>query len=352
VTVKVLIVDDSPTMRAILSMMISSDPEIEVVGKADCPSTARQMIKELNPDVMTLDIEMPGMDGLDFLEKVMRLRPMPVIMVSALTAAGAEATLKAMELGAFDCFAKPALGFASDKSQSQTLISMIKAAAKNGGHRPLSFRNRSASAQNAAPAPSSVASGYRPKPGSIIAIGASTGGVETLLALLKDFPANCPPTLIVQHMPPLFTASFANRLDRMCPPKVSEAKTGDPLTPGHIYIAPGGERHLEFQNAAHGPRCLLVSDEPMSGHRPSVDRLFLSVAKNCGRRAIGIILTGMGQDGAMGLKAMRDTGSFTIGQDEESCVVYGMPAAAYRMGAVESQLPLSRIAAKALEACA
>ncbi|MFT8736152.1 MAG: chemotaxis response regulator protein-glutamate methylesterase [Zymomonas mobilis] len=348
-TVKVLIVDDSPTMRAILSMMISSDPEIEVVGKADCPSTARQMIKELNPDVMTLDIEMPGMDGLDFLEKVMRLRPMPVIMVSALTEAGAEATLKAMELGAFDCFAKPALGFASDRSQSQVLIGMIKAASKSGRHRPL-FRSRPA--QNAAPAKPAVSSGYRPKPGSIIAIGASTGGVETLLALLKDFPANCPPTLIVQHMPPLFTASFANRLDRMCPPKVSEAKTGDPLVPGHIYIAPGGERHLEFQNAAHGPRCLLVSDEPMSGHRPSVDRLFLSVAKNCGRRAVGVILTGMGQDGAMGLKAMRDTGSVTIGQDEESCVVYGMPAAAYRMGAVETQLPLPRIAAKALEACA
>ncbi|AEI38004.1 MAG: chemotaxis response regulator protein-glutamate methylesterase [Zymomonas mobilis subsp. pomaceae] len=349
-TVRVLIVDDSPTMRAILSMMISLDPEIEVVGKADCPSTARQMIKELNPDVMTLDIEMPGMDGLDFLEKVMRLRPMPVIMVSALTAAGAEATLKAMELGAFDCFAKPALGFASDRSQSLALIEMIKAAAKSGGHRPIFRRHSSNATQVKSSSVSS--SGYRPKPGSIIAIGASTGGVETLLALLKDFPENCPPTLIVQHMPPLFTTSFANRLNRMCPPTVSEAKTGDPLIPGHVYVAPGGDRHLEFQNAAHGPRCILVADEPMSGHRPSVDRMFLSVAKNCGRRAVGVILTGMGQDGAIGLKAMRDTGSFTIGQDEESCVVYGMPAAAFKQGAVEVQLSLSKIAARALEACA
>lgn len=335
-TVRTLVVDDSPTMRAMVSHTLSRDPDIEVIGTADGPHTARAMIKELNPDVITLDIEMPGMNGLDFLDKIMRLRPMPVVMLSTLTGRGAEATIRALELGAFDCCEKPSKAFGSNLGDD--LVKMVKAAAKSRA------RPRQAVAQQRPPAT------YEPRDDALIAIGASTGGVETLIELLGAFPENCPPTLIVQHMPGAYVPTFAARLDRLSLPRVSEAYSGAPLMPGQVYIAPGGTHHLELVGSVMR-RCRLVEDEKMSGHRPSVDRLFHSVARTAGAAATGVILTGMGSDGAAGLKAMRDQGATTIGQDRDTCVVYGMPAAAQQMGAVTLELPLSRIAHHVLREC-
>ncbi|MCP3735584.1 chemotaxis response regulator protein-glutamate methylesterase [Sphingomonas sp. RP10(2022)] len=335
-TVRTLVVDDSPTMRAMVAHSLSQDAEIEVVGTADGPHSAREMIKSLNPDVITLDIEMPGMNGLDFLEKIMRLRPMPVVMLSTLTGRGAEATIRALELGAFDCYEKPKQAFGGGLGEGLTRL--VKAAAKSR------VRPR------VTPVAPRVPADYVPRADAMIAIGSSTGGVETLIELLGGFPANCPPTVIVQHMPESYVPTFAARLDRLSAPTVSVARTGAPLEPGHIYVAPGGSHHCEITGGTLR-RCRLVADEKMSGHRPSVDRLFLSVARWAGASAVGAILTGMGADGARGLKTMKDAGAMTIGQDEDSCVVYGMPAAAYQMGAVTAQLPLSRIAARLLAEC-
>lgn len=337
-TVRALVVDDSPTMRAMVSHSLSQDPGIEVIGTADGPHSAREMIKTLNPDVITLDIEMPGMNGLDFLEKIMRLRPMPVVMLSTLTGRGAEATIRALELGAFDCYEKPKQAFGGGLGDD--LARLVKAAAKS--------RTRARSL--AVPTPRPPVADYRPRPDAMIAIGSSTGGVETLIELLGGFPANCPPTVIVQHMPESYVPTFAARLDRLSAPTVSVARAGAQLEAGHVYVAPGGSHHLEITGSSLR-RCRLVADEKMSGHRPSVDRLFLSVARWAGPSAVGAILTGMGADGAQGLKAMRDKGAMTVGQDEDSCVVYGMPAAAFQLGAVTAQLPLSRIAARLLAEC-
>lgn len=338
-TVRALVVDDSPTMRAIVAHTLSQDAEIEVVGTAENPMRAREMIKALNPDVITLDIEMPGMNGLDFLEKIMRLRPMPVVMLSTLTSRGADATLRALELGAFDCLAKPSEGLTSQPHYRTQLAGMVKAAARSPQRRREPAR------------PAAAATGaFQPRPDALIAIGSSTGGVEALIELLSGFPANCPPTVIVQHMPQTFTGTFAARLDRMSQPTVTEARHGEPLVPGHVYLAPGGSRHMELTGT--GPwRCRLIEGERTSGHRPSVDRLFHSVAKAAGRSAVGAILTGMGSDGAEGLKAMRSAGSVTIGQDQATCVVYGMPAVAHQIGAVVQQLPLPKIAARLLQEC-
>lgn len=334
--VRALVVDDSATMRAIVAHSLSQDAGIEVVGTADGPHSAREMIKSLNPDVITLDIEMPGMNGLEFLDKIMRLRPMPVVMLSTLTGRGAEATIRALELGAFDCFEKPTQ--AVRNGLGEELAELVKAAAKSR------VRPRHVASPAAQPA------AYTPRADAMIAIGASTGGVETLIELLRGFPANCPPTVIVQHMPETYVPTFAARLDRLSAPTVSVARTGAPLEAGKIYVAPGGSHHLEIGGGTVR-RCRLVADEKMSGHRPSVDRLFLSVARWAGASAVGAILTGMGADGALGLKTMKERGAMTIGQDEESCVVYGMPAAAKQMGAVTVQLPLSRVAARLLSEC-
>ncbi|MFN3911397.1 chemotaxis response regulator protein-glutamate methylesterase [Hyphomonas sp.] len=328
--IRVLVVDDSPTIRSLIIATLSVDPAIEVVGTAGDPLEARTAIKDLNPDVITLDVEMPKMTGIEFLEKIMRLRPMPVIMVSTLTQAGAAASIDALELGAFDCVGKPDL---------EELVDKVKAAAR---------AHVRATGDRSAPSPRPV--GYRPA-NKILAIGSSTGGVEALMQVLAPFPENCPPTVITQHMPASFTANFAARLDRTCAPKVQEASDGAPLLPGHVYLAPGGAAHLEITGGVQ-PRCRLREAPTVNGHRPAVDVLFASVAEVYGRRSVGVILTGMGRDGAAGLLAMRKTGAKTIGQDEASSVVYGMPKSAYEIGAVERQLPLSAIGPAALDLCA
>ncbi|MGH6972928.1 MAG: protein-glutamate methylesterase/protein-glutamine glutaminase, partial [Caulobacteraceae bacterium] len=279
--IRTLIVDDSATMRSLIAAVLRRDPEIEVAGEAGDPLEAREAIKALNPDVVTLDIEMPNMNGLDFLERLMRLRPTPVVMVSTLTVRGAEATLEALELGAVDCVAKPSTGGLDGFHE---LPEKVRAAAK-AKVRPLIGRT--------APAPA-PASSFTPD-GDIVAIGSSTGGVEALIAVVGRFPANCPPTVITQHMPATFTRSFAERLDRLCAPRVREAYEGAPLEPGHVYVAPGGENHLEVRGV--GPfRCRVRPGDPVNGHRPSVDALFCSVAKHAGAHARGAILTGMGRD--------------------------------------------------------
>lgn len=333
--IRVLIVDDSATMRSLLTAVLRRDPAIEVVGHAADPLEARQKIKALNPDVVTLDIEMPNMNGLDFLDKIMRLRPMPVIMVSSLTGRDAAATLAALEIGAFDCIAKASF---SDEGAFDALLATVKAAAR-ARIRPPAAAASAADRREPAPA----AGGAFAPDGRVVAIGASTGGVEALVTILSQFPANCPPTVITQHMPPVFTKSFAERLNRICRPQVSEAVDGAPLVPGQVYLAPGGVAHLEVAGAAT-LRCRLRAGDPVSGHRPSVDVLFASVARAAGARAVGAILTGMGRDGAEGLLALRQAGAATLGQDEATSLVYGMPRAAFEAGAVERQLPLARIA--------
>jgi two-component system chemotaxis response regulator CheB len=326
--IRVLVVDDSATMRGLITAALNRDPDIEVVGAAGDPFEARGMIKALNPDVVTLDIEMPNMNGIEFLEKIMRLRPMPVVMVSSLTQAGAEMTLRALELGAVDCVAKPTLATNTADTLNE-VAAKVKAAAR------ASIRTK------ADDKPQVRRKDYMPS-GDIVAIGSSTGGVEALLSILSLFPETCPPTVITQHMPATFTASFAARLDRASGAKVQEAADGALLEPGKVYVAPGGATHLEVVRSA-GLRCRLTQGDPVSGHRPSVDVLFNSVAQAVGDKAVGAILTGMGRDGAQGLLAMRKAGARTVGQDEQSCVVYGMPRTAFELGAVEKQVSLSSI---------
>ncbi len=348
--VRVLVVDDSATMRGLVGAVLRRDPEIVVIGEAAAPLQAREAIKALNPDVITLDIEMPNMNGLEFLEKIMRLRPMPVIMVSTLTQRGAEATLQALELGAFDCVGKPVGGIASGEDFAH-LPEKVKAAR----HARVRLGQTRIAPQAPAAAPRSAAAasaqtGFRPD-GRIVAIGSSTGGVEALLTVISHFPANCPPTVITQHMPGNFTKSFAERLNRSCPAQVAEARDGAPLEVGRVYLAPGSNSHLQVTGSPGALRCRLVDAEPVNGHRPSVDELFSSVAKAAGRDALGIILTGMGRDGARGLLQMKNAGAATIGQDEATCVVYGMPRVAKEIGAVGQQLPLEAIGREAIALC-
>lgn len=336
---RVLVVDDSPTMRGLITAVLSADPGVTVVGQAGDAMEARNAIKQLNPDVVTLDIEMPNMNGLEFLEKIMRLRPMPVIMVSTLTHRGADASLAALEIGAFDCVGKPQPG---DARPFGDLAEKVKAAARSQRR---DIRAETPAAPVAASA--SAAAAYR-NGRKIVAIGASTGGVEALIAVLQKFPVNCPPTVITQHMPPTFTKSFAERLNRLCAPRVEEATDGARLEIGKIYLAPGGDRHLQVTSAT-APCCRLLDRDPVNGHRPSVDVLFDSVAELAGRNAVGVILTGMGRDGAAGLLKMRHAGARTIGQNERTCVVYGMPRVAFELGAVEHQFPLTSIGEEILK---
>ncbi len=338
--VRVLIVDDSAVMRQLLSSLLSEDPEIQVVGTAGDPHIARERIKALNPDVVTLDVEMPHMDGLTFLRKIMTLRPMPVVMISTLTQGGAETTLEALEIGAVDFIAKPAGDLAHGVSElAEELQRKVKAAASVR----VGVRGTAATHKQRPPR-------SQQRSGRIVFVGASTGGVEALKALLMGMPADCPPTLITQHMPPKFTTGFAERLNRQCPMTVSEAADDDPIEPGHVYIAPGSH-HLEIVRVGGRHFCRLSEGAPVSGHRPSVDVLFRSAARVCGKSAVAAILTGMGKDGAEGMLELRRTGGVTFGQDEESALIYGMPRAAFERGAVMQQCSLAHMAGAILDAC-
>lgn len=331
-----LVVDDSATMRAVIRRTIESDGDIFVVGEACDPAEARLSLAVLDCDVMTLDVEMPGMDGLAFLQWLMRSRPMPVVMVSSYTATGADATLRALELGAVDCVAKPCARYTAGFARLSDIVRAAKGA---------QVCLRQDTLPQSAPVRFQTVD-------RVLAIGASTGGVEALIAILGQFPSNCPPTLITQHMPAAFTASLAKRLGRSCAATVREATDGAQVGPGQIYLAPGGVAHLELRGPAKGPwHCRLNKSHPVNGHRPSVDILFASVAATARERAVGVILTGMGRDGARGLAAMRAAGARTLGQDEASCVVYGMPKAAHELGGVERQVPLHAVAGAMLAAC-
>ncbi len=332
--IKVLIIDDSALIRQLLTEILQSDPAIVVVGVAPNPHIAREKIKALNPDVITLDIEMPEMGGLDFLERLMALRPMPVVMVSTLTQKGSSAALRALELGAVDVVAKPMmdvrLGIAA---MHDDLIAKIHAAAQS---RPHAWQKPIARAPL-------VYDAARSSEGRIVAVGASTGGVEALQRLLINLPANAPAIIIAQHMPPGFTTSFAARLDSLCRVSVCEAYDRQRVLPGHVYIA-NGNRHLILAPFGAQYVCRLHDGERVSGHRPSVDVLFQSVAQCAGANALGIILTGMGRDGAAGLLAMRHAGARTLGESEASCLIYGMSKIAHEIGAVERELAIDQLA--------
>jgi len=335
-SIKVLVVDDSALIREVLVRMLTRDSDIVVVGTAVDPIDAREKIKQLNPDVVTLDIEMPNMNGLAFLEKLMRLRPTPVVMVSTLTKKGANETLLALELGAVDFVAKPSVDLTGGlEAFGAGLRDKIRAAARSD------VRGNSARAD----APKVAVRTAAAPDGALIAIGASTGGVEAIRAVLTQMPVDCPPVVIAQHMPAGFTNRFAARLDELCALKVVEAEDRMPLLVGHAYVA-RGDYHLRVERSSGQLKCRLTQDELESGHRPSVDVLFGSVAKTVGPMAVGAILTGMGRDGARGLKLMRDAGAYTVGQSQSSALVYGMPRVAFEEGAVVEQAPIEAIAAR------
>lgn len=341
-------VDDSALMRSLLTEMIGTAADMEVVGAAPDAVVAREMIKSLNPDVLTLDVQMPKMDGLEFLERLMRLRPMPVVMVSAYTQTGSDTTLRALELGAFDFIGKPrADGVKSMEDYAEELVDKLRAAK--------GARLRKFAAHQPAHAPASSVSTSLKSPfrmgtsNKIIFLGASTGGTEAIKEFLMGVPADCPPILIVQHMPESFTASFAKRLDSLCLPKVIEAQGGEKVEPGTVYIAPG-HSHMQIRRTASGHVIELLATPPVNRHRPAVDVLFDSAASIVGKQAVAVILTGMGKDGAQGMLRMRQAGARTFGQDEASCVVYGMPREAFLIGAVEEQYPLEDISRKVLQA--
>lgn len=331
--IRVLVVDDSATARAVICEILNSDPYIEVVGTASDAYIARDKIVELKPDVICLDVEMPRMDGITFLKKLMHYMPLPVVMVSSLTQQGAKTTLEALEAGAVDFVAKPHSYIYDAKDEIQDeLIVKVKMASKVKVQKL---------AQNSTITANTTS--LSETTNKIVAIGASTGGTEALKDVLMALPRNSPGIIIVQHMPSNFTAAFAQRLNSLCSIEVREAKNGDSVTNGVALIAPG-DFHMVLRRSGARYYVEIGNGEKVSGHRPSVDVLFNSVAKIAGANAIGVILTGMGSDGAKGLLAMRDAGAKTIGQDEDSCVVYGMPKVAYEVGAVERQLPLHRVA--------
>jgi len=339
-TIKVLVVDDSALIREVLARMLTRDNDITVVGTAVDPIDAREKIKQLDPDVVTLDIEMPNMNGLAFLERLMRLRPTPVVMVSTLTRKGANETLLALELGAVDFVAKPSAEFAGGLDAfGAGLREKIRAAARSD------VRGRSVSRAEAPKASRVPVRTAAAPDGALIAIGASTGGVEAIREVLTNLPADCAPVVITQHMPPGFTGRFAARLDELCALKVVEAEDRMPLEAGHAYVA-RGDYHLRVERSSGQLKCRLGQDNLESGHRPSVDVLFESVARTVGPMAVGAILTGMGRDGARGLKLMREAGAYTLGQNQATALVYGMPRVAFEEGAVVEQAPIEQIAAK------
>lgn len=338
--IRVLVVDDSAVMRAFLSKVVASQPDMELVGASPDPLLAIDRIRRQPPDVITLDVEMPRMNGLDFLRNLMAVRPLPVIMISSLTRQGAETTMRALELGAVDFFPKPSR-FDELESGAQEIAEKIRAAAgaRVGRHR------------KAPPPPS----GFAPLPFTsprgpaalhrVIGIGASTGGVEALREVLTELPADIPPILIAQHMPPGFTETFARRLDSLCEIGVKQAEDGEVVRTGVAYIAPGG-RHLTLARRGTGYQLRVTDDPPVNRHRPSVETLLRSIARSAGSQAIGVMLTGMGGDGAEAMLEMSRTGAFTIAQDEATSVVFGMPRQAIALGGVREVLPLGDIAGR------
>lgn len=331
--IKVLIVDDSALIRSLLTEIINTQAGMTVVGAAPDAYVARDMVNRLSPDVITLDIEMPKVDGLTFLEKLMKARPTPVVMISTLTEQGADATLRALELGAIDFIAKPKLGVAQGieeyrtliiekiKAASRSRVKALKPAVRSSDVKPLNFVGTE----------------------RIIAIGASTGGTEAIKQVLMNLPANSPAVVITQHMPPGFTTTFADRLNTLCKISVTEAQGGERLLPGNAYLAPGS-KHMEIRRSGADYKIALNGGDRVSGHKPSVDVMFLSLVKSAGKNALAVILTGMGKDGAAGMLALHQQGTYTIAQDEESCVVFGMPKEAIKHGGVSIVLPLDDIA--------
>jgi Chemotaxis response regulator containing a CheY-like receiver domain and a methylesterase domain len=347
--VRVLVVDDSALVRKLMTTMLACDPEIEVVGTAADPLIAREKIKQLNPDVLTLDVEMPHMDGLTFLENLMRLRPMPVVMVSSLTVQGAEVTLRALELGAVDFLAKPSSDLANSFGQSaQEICAKVKLAAKARPRARTTVRRLDVPPRLSADAvlPRVQTSGTRG--GSpIIVIGASTGGTEAVRVVLESMPPDAPPILVTQHIPAAFSGPFAARMDRCSAMRVCEAEDGQPIQSGHAYIAPGSHHLLVMWDGAKYV-CRLHDGPPVNRHKPSVDVLFRSMAASAGVGTIAALLTGMGDDGARGLLELKQAGAATLVQDEASSVVWGMPGAAWKLGAAAEMQPLDHIAARLL----
>jgi two-component system chemotaxis response regulator CheB len=335
--IRVLVVDDSAVMRGIMTRLINAQPDMAVAAVASDPLIALERLRGAPPDVVTLDVEMPRMDGLEFLRRLMQSHPIPVVMVSSLTARGAEATVRALELGAVDFVAKPQQGI--DAQFEAELLDKLRAAAGARLRRAAGVA-RPAGALRRAPSP---IQGDR-----IVVIGASTGGVEALRAVLQPLPAAMPPIVVAQHMPAGFTRSFAQRLDALCEITVKEAEDGEPLRRGRAYIAPGGT-HLLLGERSGQVQARLSLEPPVNRHRPSVDALFRSAASAAGWRCIGVMLSGMGSDGAAGMLAMRRSGAHNIAQDEASCVVYGMPKQAIALGAVHDVLPLPQIAPRLAE---
>lgn len=334
--IRTLIVDDSALVRQIMADLLSKDDEIEVIGTAQDPYVAREKIKALNPDVITLDVEMPRMDGLTFLEKLMAGRPTPVIMVSSLTEAGCQTTLRALELGAVDFITKPKIDVrAGLEDLSEQLTTKVKAAAqaKVAARKPSSANQTKATM---------LPTAMLKTTDTIIAIGSSTGGTEALKSVLEVLPPNTPPIIMTQHMPEKFTKSFADRLNTQCRISVKEAEDGDSVLPGHALLAPGNY-HMTLVRSGARYSVRLNQEPPINRHRPSVDAMFDSVAKIAGANAVGVILTGMGNDGAKGMLAMKQAGAYTIAQDEASCVVFGMPKEAIKLGGVDKILSLTDI---------
>lgn len=344
--IKVLCVDDSALIRSLMTEIINSQPDMAVCATAPDPLVARELIKQHNPDVLTLDVEMPRMDGLDFLERLMRLRPMPVVMVSSLTERGSEITLRALELGAVDFVTKPRVGIRDGMlDYAEKLADKIRAAAR-------------ARVRQAAPAKPAAAAGQASAPlmnnplvstEKLLIVGASTGGTEAIRELLVPLPPDAPAVLIAQHMPPGFTKSFAQRLNTLCRIAVKEAEHGERVLPGHAYIAPG-HAHLLLARSGANYLAHLSDEPPVNRHRPSVDVLFRSAALHAGKNAIGVILTGMGRDGAAGLLEMKRAGARAFAQDEASCVVFGMPREAIALGGADEVVPLNEMSRRVLAA--
>lgn len=331
--IRTLIVDDSATMRRLIREKLEGHPDIQVVAEAHCARSARDAVNHYRPDVMTLDVEMPHMDGLEFLRRLMRARPMPVVMVSSLTGKGSQAAIKALSLGAVDCISKSGLG---TTPAFDDLADTLRTAAQATVRPP----------RNMLPAKMQDASPYSYRTGTVL-IGSSTGGVEALETIFERYPENCPPTLVTQHMPAQFLKNFARRLDKLCRPRVKLGEDQEPIEKGKVLIAPGGDYHMTLV-PGRKPHIALLRGPKSCGHRPSVDEMFRS-AEFLGPGAIAVLLTGMGFDGAKAMLRLKNAGAFCIGQDRESCVVFGMPRVAKELGAVDIQLPLDQIAQEVLD---